>query len=952
MSAFRLPRRKPSIITLADRARDAGQWELAAQLYRKALNRNPRNSPICVQYGHALKESGLEGAERAYREAIACEPGNGDAHLQLGHVQKMQGKTEEAQGSYLRAFVLGALPYALEELNGLGWSETRLAELRRLHGNGSLQPISPGVVVNDEPLITDHAQKNGQPVVTPDWSGRFDANWYLEQNPDVAQVGMDPLEHFLTYGLREGRKPNASAARGSSTAVTEAEIHCLKKPQLGDEVALFVTHSPRGRLKPHVPHYLEALRRHGITVVLIVATDKQFTELNPDLMKVTDGIFVRSNKGYDFAAWAHLLRLHPELFDSQILYLLNDSVVGPTNDVAFRCLLSKLRESAADVIGLTENFERGPHLQSYFLALKRRALSSTVLHKFVSEIVSYEDKRDVINELEIRLAPTLKAGGLVCEPVFPAKDYRNPTIYHWKLLLESGVPFVKVETIRGLVPDLDIRDWREILAAQGYDVSLAQRTLDDEKEASLLDYSSTPTANLSYLSAARLPRFGTPGGGFDPVSISAAEMRKLRARIEAAGLFDPQLYLSLNDDVRGARMDAWDHFLTHGLYEGRHFTNTDLVARLLVRMDKELKGARDRYVAAANQALARADCSKIAALFRKKGIRIGVYCSSQGNFYMHEIADLFVWGLKSEQIDAVLRNEMASIDESFSLRVFVAPHEFFTLGQGKAWAPLASAPNSVLYNVEQVQTPWFCRAFPLLLQAPLVLDLNFQSAEILRRAACNVLHFVPGYASKAPYAKPYVDASDIELLTGYAFAKQPHNWREQDNLDDRPIDVLFIGNRAPRRDKALAYLQHLAETFRFLCVYARNDVPLTVRNYSHASCEIGCALGQRAKIVLNIHRDWLGYFEWSRIVLQGVWQGACVVSDPGLPTPIFDTGVHYLEEDVRHIGELTRWLLETKEGREKLDATRMAGYERAVRLGSMQVSLAPVLDAFKRLLAC
>jgi predicted Zn-dependent protease len=45
-------------VILADDARDAGQWDRAAQLYRQALDRNPDNPPIWVQYGHALKESG------------------------------------------------------------------------------------------------------------------------------------------------------------------------------------------------------------------------------------------------------------------------------------------------------------------------------------------------------------------------------------------------------------------------------------------------------------------------------------------------------------------------------------------------------------------------------------------------------------------------------------------------------------------------------------------------------------------------------------------------------------------------------------------------------------------------------------------------------------------------------------------------------------------------------
>src|SRR5438067_2371216 len=122
---------KGSFISRADRARDAGQWEIAAELYRKALDRNPNNPPIWVQYGHALKESGnLAEAERAYRAAIAREPTAADSHLQLGHVLKLQGKQEEAEPAYLRAFALDpGLPHTCEGLRDLGWSETRVGDL-------------------------------------------------------------------------------------------------------------------------------------------------------------------------------------------------------------------------------------------------------------------------------------------------------------------------------------------------------------------------------------------------------------------------------------------------------------------------------------------------------------------------------------------------------------------------------------------------------------------------------------------------------------------------------------------------------------------------------------------------------------------------------------------------------------------------------------------------------
>ena len=37
----------------------------------------------------------------------------------------------------------------------------------------------------------------------------FDPAYYLAHNPDVAAAGVDPLQHCLTYGWKEGRDPNA-----------------------------------------------------------------------------------------------------------------------------------------------------------------------------------------------------------------------------------------------------------------------------------------------------------------------------------------------------------------------------------------------------------------------------------------------------------------------------------------------------------------------------------------------------------------------------------------------------------------------------------------------------------------------------------------------------------------------------------------------------------------------
>jgi glycosyltransferase involved in cell wall biosynthesis len=124
-------------IARADRARDARDWPTAARYYRKALDQNPNNPPIWVQYGHTLKESGnLSEAENAYRKSLELDGGVADTHLQLGHALKIQGRKIEAGAAYLRALALDpGLEDATAELKALGWTRGRIQlALRRQSG--------------------------------------------------------------------------------------------------------------------------------------------------------------------------------------------------------------------------------------------------------------------------------------------------------------------------------------------------------------------------------------------------------------------------------------------------------------------------------------------------------------------------------------------------------------------------------------------------------------------------------------------------------------------------------------------------------------------------------------------------------------------------------------------------------------------------------------------------
>lgn len=308
------------------------------------------------------------------------------------------------------------------------------------------------------------------------WRETFDPDWYLARNPDVARRGLDPLEHFITEGLIDRRRPNPHTIL-ESDPVTAAWIDRLKGGAFSDEVALFVTHASDGAIKSHVAHNVACLQHCGIQCALIVVSDDENVAVIGTALDQADHAFRRANAGFDFAAWAHVLRLHPELYKVKILYLVNDSVFGPTHPKALERVVARIRASEADLVGLTDNADRGWHIQSYFLALKQRFLTSEAGRAFFDSVVSYAHKNDVVNEYETQLARYATARGFRAEVLFPTPDWLDATLHNWRKLLRAGFPYLKVGTARALVPSVETADWRVEMETRGYDTAPADLTL-------------------------------------------------------------------------------------------------------------------------------------------------------------------------------------------------------------------------------------------------------------------------------------------------------------------------------------------------------------------------------------------------------------------------------------------------------------------------------------------
>ncbi len=305
-------------------------------------------------------------------------------------------------------------------------------------------------------------------------SPRFDLDFYLRQLAQDEPGRAEPLTHFLTRGRGQGLKPAPAVSELAGEPVEWADIRAVKAwtgPPSG-EMALFVTHAPDGRLKPHLRPHLDALRASGVHVILIVAGGPSVVD--PDAAGPLAGLYARANAGFDFAAWAHLLKLLPELWDSPGLYLLNDSVIGPLGEGAYRAMMARVRASAADVVALTESREHRWHLQSYFLFLRPTALRHAQLQAFFNAVRILDDKQAVIDDYEVALAGEVVAAGLKVEALFAKGAEANPTLFAWRALLAEGFPFLKVSVVKGRHDTVDNTGWREVLQAAGLDPALGE----------------------------------------------------------------------------------------------------------------------------------------------------------------------------------------------------------------------------------------------------------------------------------------------------------------------------------------------------------------------------------------------------------------------------------------------------------------------------------------------
>ncbi len=391
--------------------------------------------------------------------------------------------------------------------------------------------------------------------------------------------------------------------------------------------------------------------------------------------------------------------------------------------------------------------------------------------------------------------------------------------------------------------------------------------------------------------------------------------------LRSSGLFDAEHYESSWGTGLDELGDAARHFLERGAIEGVSFCPGERIEKRLEELEAEFE-ATDRPELAYLRAVSAPP--RIA-----EGHRATFYVSSHGNTFFTEMAEHLACGFRAAGAETRIVDENVEGLPPAGARehaIVVAPHEFFLLGDGPKRLSRRFLARCSLWLAEQPGSEFFAMCLWFARFARRVLDVNPLTAlawgELGVSARALPLGWIDGFddfADALEIEAPHVRASLAPEARAPVLVDRP--------LCERPIDVVFNGVLTQHRERFFARNAWFFSDLRCAFFMPTPRIPISAHVASSLSAHDATALSQRSKILLNIHRSEMPYFEWHRLVVRGIWQKALVVSEPSLRVPGFEPGQHYIECELEQMPRKIEWLLRTEAGQAEAEAIRMRAFD-------------------------
>ena len=234
------------------------------------------------------------------------------------------------------------------------------------------------------------------------------------------------------------------------------------------EVVLLAHWDPENTVDPYVLYMAQHLKQLGKKIVLCSAAP--LTKLPTH--NVIDAIVCRTCEGYDFTSWKAAFDAFPSLYGAKELTLCNDSFFAPIG--SYEPIYQKMALISCDFWGLTLSYYAIPHMQNFFLVLRKNTLQHKAFKQFIAAISTSKNHEDAV-DYEIRFSLWLELHGLhaACyRPYNLVNRLITIPMKEWEKSLHDGIPLLKIEFFKAQGRAVSLPCWQRIVESYNYPTQL------------------------------------------------------------------------------------------------------------------------------------------------------------------------------------------------------------------------------------------------------------------------------------------------------------------------------------------------------------------------------------------------------------------------------------------------------------------------------------------------
>ena len=214
-----------------------------------------------------------------------------------------------------------------------------------------------------------------------------------------------------------------------------------------NRVCIFAHYDKDNIIDDYIIYYLNALKKDFSKIIFVSDSDLPEKE-TVKLSSLCDYVQAYHHGQYDWGSYKFgyiIAKQNNLLDDADELLFCNDSVYGPVSSLMLDKMQSDFNGYYENLYGLEKGVQE-PHLQSWFLLIKKNMFNSQLFNSFMMSITRFEDKLEIIRNYEIGFTKTF------------SQDFAYSALYSSSLsdsvtnapiqMIEKGFPFVKTRILR------------------------------------------------------------------------------------------------------------------------------------------------------------------------------------------------------------------------------------------------------------------------------------------------------------------------------------------------------------------------------------------------------------------------------------------------------------------------------------------------------------------------